>query len=147
MINLLSLLNSKCDADRAAAEGLFEAIGVGDVADARVAVGGGEGLVEEHDAVVPIEHDVAGVDGSDAGAVGGQRLAEVVVFLVAVQVAHLERQGQQGSEGLGGAVLLQRGAEGSVAYGDGDIAQLSSGGRDGFVIRCTSHCKKHHYRS
>ena len=90
----------------------------GDVADGSVLVGGCECLVEDHHAVVPVEHNVARVDSVNVGAIGGERLREVVVFLVAVQFLHLQRQGQQGSEGFSGAVLLHRSCETPVTNGE-----------------------------
>ena len=58
------------------------------------------------------------MDGAYFSAVGGERLGEVVVFLVAVQFLHLQRQGQQGSEGFSGAVLLHRSCETPVTNGE-----------------------------
>ena len=132
----------KSDGYSAAAEGGFETFYVCDVADGGIAVGSCESLVEDHHAVVAIEHNVACVDGINFSAVGGERLGEVVVFLVVVQFLHLQRQGQKGSEGFGGAVLLHLSSETPVTDGERNVTHGGRRGCEGLVFRCASRSKE-----
>ena len=50
-----------------------------------------ESLVEEDDAVVAIEHQIAGMDCAGLVCGGGERRIQVMVFLIAVQFVHRDR--------------------------------------------------------
>ena len=63
------------------------------LANARVVVRRVERLVEEHDRVGPIQHHVASVERSRVRCIDGKVTREVGVFLVRMQVGHVERVG------------------------------------------------------
>lgn len=84
-----------------------------------VAVTGCEGLVKYHYTVVAVEEDIAGVDGSGAGGIGGKCGIKVLVLLVAVEFGHVQGHGQKCIEGLGGGVVGQFGGE--IGAGNGEF--------------------------
>ena len=61
------------------------------IAEAGIGIGGIEGLVEENDAVVAIEHQIADLDCAGLVSIGRKRRTQVMVFLIAVQFVHRDR--------------------------------------------------------
>lgn len=62
-------------------------------AEAGIGIRGVESLVEKDDAVVAVEHQIAGVDCAGSVCGGGERGGQVMVFLIAVQFVHRDGQG------------------------------------------------------
>ena len=52
-----------------------------------------ESLIEKDDAVVAVEHQIAGVDCAGLVCGGGKRRGQVMVFLIAVQFVHRDGKG------------------------------------------------------
>ena len=62
-------------------------------AEAGIGIRGVESLIEEDEAVVAVEHQIAGVDCAGPVCGGGKRGTEVMVFLIAVQFVHRDGKG------------------------------------------------------
>lgn len=78
----------------AAAECVRKARRVLDPPERRIAVRGGETLIEQHQAVGAVQHQISRADlGGDPG-IGGEAVVEIAVFFVSVHFAHFERQRQ-----------------------------------------------------
>ena len=60
-------------------------------AEAGIGIRGVESLIEEDDAVVAVEHQIAGVDCAGLVCGGGKRGGQVMVSLIAVQFVHRDR--------------------------------------------------------
>lgn len=78
----------KTDGDIAGTEGGGKACGIVYRTDAGVGIRGVESLIEKDDAVVAVEHQIAGVDCAGLVCGGGKRGGQVMVFLIAVQFVH-----------------------------------------------------------
>ena len=62
-------------------------------AEAGIGIGGIKGLVEKDNAVVAVEHQIAGVDCAGLVCGCGKRGGQVMVFLIAVQFIHRDGKG------------------------------------------------------
>ena len=58
-----------------------------------IGIRGIESLIEEHYAVVAVEHQIAGMDCAGPVRGGGERGGQVMVFLIAVQFVHRDGKG------------------------------------------------------
>ena len=81
-------------------------------AEAGIGLGGIKGLGEKDDAVVAVEHQIAGVDCAGLVCGGGERRIQVMVFLIAVQFVHRDRKGQKGSKSFACFGICKRGGKG-----------------------------------
>ena len=81
-------------------------------AEAGIGIRGVESLVEEDHAVVAVEHQIAGMDGTGLVCGSGKRGTQVMVFLIAVQFVHRDRKGQKGSKGFAGFGICERSSKG-----------------------------------
>ena len=79
---------------------------------AGIGIGGVEGLIEEDDTVVAVEHQITSMDCAGLVCSGGKRGTEVMVFLIAVQFVHRHGKGQKGSKGFAGFGICERSAKG-----------------------------------
>lgn len=98
--------------DIAGTESGGKAGGVVYCAEAGIGVRTVKSLIEKDDAVVAIEHQIAGVDCAGLVCGGGKRGGQVMVFLIAVQFVHRDGQGQQRSKGFAGFGVCKRGGKG-----------------------------------
>ena len=62
-------------------------------AEAGIGIGSVESLIEKDDAVVAVEHQIAGVDCAGLVCGGGERGGQEMVFLIAVQFVHRDGKG------------------------------------------------------
>ena len=97
----------KLDLNTASAHRSFQAGDIINMPNARIAILGGKAFVEQHDAIISIEHQVSRVDLFHALRRGGQASIQVTILLIAVQLTHIERHGQQANKSASRGIILQ----------------------------------------